>query len=247
VYLTDVGALYRYDVATNTVTKVGNYSCLAGTDHQMMTLALDSAGNMYGTTNKIYPPHQDYGELVKINPVDATCSVVVFNYTTGGIFPGDMEFFPAGMVEPGKETLVGMDSGEYVKVDTTSGDVTTLGVFSGQGQQTYYLGEGAVVAVGTKAYTRVTSPGGAAFLAEFKPTGTGPFSGNFVRVLNLNVPDAAEALVRVGQLIYAFGTDQGGTNVVVKIDPVAETAVSLAAPTGANFHITSAAAAPLAP
>ncbi|MBK7859566.1 MAG: hypothetical protein IPJ65_13300 [Archangiaceae bacterium] len=249
IYLTDAAALYRFDPNANTISKVGNYNCLstATGGHDMADLALNSAGELYGTTYKLFPPGQGFGALVKINPATASCTFVVFDPTNGGIFPVDIEFFPAGVVQTGAEVLVGMDNGEYVKVNTTNGDVGTLGNFAGGGQQTTYLPEGGIAAVGGKGYARVYTIGSGRFVAEFKPLGTGPFSGNMVKVLNFNLPNQAVSFVRVGGLIYAFGEVAAGKHQIYAIDPVAETITPLPPTSGGPASIYAATAAPLAP
>ncbi len=250
VYLSDSDTLYRYELATNTVTKVGDYDCLstATGSHDMAALALDSAGNLYGTTYKLFPPGQGYGALVRINPSTAKCNFIVFDPVNGGIFPADMEFFPAGMVRPGVETLVGMDNGQYVEINTSNGDVLTLGNFAGGGQQTTYLPEAGIAAAGGKAYTRVYASGGGRFVAEFKPAAGGPSSGNMVRLLNLSLPDHAATFVRIGTNLYAFGKMTGSTSTVFKIDLAAETMTPLPVTTGMpTAGVFSAAAAPRAP
>jgi hypothetical protein len=215
-------------------------------------LAIDSASNLYGTTNKLYPPAQDSNAFVKIDPTTAKCTFIHWdsNPNTTQPYPTDMKFFPADMVEPGKETLVGMNSGEYVKIDPATGAQATLGVFSGQGEQTTYLAEWGIAALGGKAYARVsTSGGGGYYLAQFNPSG--PNVGKLVKLVdNLTLPDTAVSFVRLGTFIYAFGSTggSGSSNTAFKIDIAGATVTALPAlPNTGTYGVSSAAAAPNAP
>jgi hypothetical protein len=246
VYLTDGTSLFRLDLAANSITKVGDFNCLqtANGSHSMSWLALDSAGNLLGTTYKFYPPGQGSSALVHIDRTNATCSFIhwdpMSDYPIGS-------FMPVGVVDPQKEALVGMTNGAYVRIDPTTGDVTQLGDFAGSGQQTTYLPEGGMAAAAGKTYTRCWSYNSTQtdveiHLAEYNPT-----SGHLVRVLNINnFPAHSYTLVRQGAFLYTIGSDTGTP--MAKIDLSTETLTTIPTPTGgAGLQIVAATAAPMAP
>ncbi len=243
VYMSSDYGLYRFDVAANTITKVGDYNCLATSSgsHMMGSIAIDSAGNLYGTTYKFYPPGQGSGAFVRINRLDATCSFIHWTTTSG--YAAGMAFMPAGLVNT-TEVLVAMDNGEYFQIDPSTGSISHLGFFAGSGQQTNYLPEGGLAAVAGKSYVRVFTSNGTKKVAEFDPV-----QGDFVRVLGVNnFPDHSVSLFRFGGSLYTFGYKTGSADKFFRIDLATETLVALPTPAGgAALSAPSVAVAPSVP
>lgn len=105
--------LYRLDPNTKQVTTVGPFQGCSS----VIDIALDKDGNMFGTT---------FGALYKIDKATAVCT-----HVSNGSYPNSLSFVPAGTVDPNAEALVGYVDSTYVRIDTTTGNVTTLGSIGG--------------------------------------------------------------------------------------------------------------------
>lgn len=121
VYGHSAGSLYRLDPETKEVTVVGPFS---GCDTGVIDIALDKDSNIYGTTRPETPPgggDQTPGGLWRIDKNTATCTLV-----TRGDYPNSLSFVPQGTLDAQKEALVGYFGRDYVRIDTTTGSVTTV-------------------------------------------------------------------------------------------------------------------------
>ncbi len=108
--------LYRLDPDTKSVQVIGNFSgCNEGSE-QVIDIALDEASTMYGTT---------YTGLFRIDKTNARCTRVTS--ASGQDFPNSLSFVPKGSLDPASEALVGYVDDAYVRVDTTTGKITTIG------------------------------------------------------------------------------------------------------------------------
>lgn len=152
--------LYRLDPTTKAVSHVGAFQgCAKG----VIDIALDQASNMFGTTTE---------GLYRIDPNTAACTKIA-----SGNYPNSLSFVPEGTVDANDEALVGYNDDVYVRIDTTSGQVTEIGNL-GQG----YVSSGDIVSVkngGT--YLTVKSKSGSACsdcLVEVDPG-----SGNMLKKL----------------------------------------------------------------
>lgn len=141
VYGQTPDTLYKLDPDTDAITMVGTFQ---GCDSDVIDIALDKSSNMYGTT---------FGGVYKIDRATAACSPIAT-----GSYPNSLSFVPAGTVDPSVEALVGYNGSSYVRIDTTTGSVTTIGALSGG-----YESSGDIVSVidpaapsGADAYLTVT-------------------------------------------------------------------------------------------
>lgn len=186
VYAHTPKTLYLFQPVTKQLTAVGDFDCL-GTD-QMIDIALDRAGMMYGTA---------FHKFVSIDPTNAKCTLIKEIALTE-FYPNSLSFVPVGVLDPTKEVLVGYvisnENGKsykdtYARIDTTNGNLTIIGQVgdlnppAGLGGK-YYDVAGDVIALindNNKAYVIVeddkyTDAGAASttnHLAELNPaTGT---------------------------------------------------------------------------
>lgn len=128
--------LYKLDPTNNGVTTVGKFKSCAG---GVTDIALDKDSNLYGTAT---------GSLFHIDKMTATCTLISM-----GSYPNSLSFVPAGTVDPAKEALVGYLGAQYIRIDTTTGKVTTIGQLGGG-----YTSSGDVVSVKGKTYLTAKGP-----------------------------------------------------------------------------------------
>ncbi|APR80848.1 Hypothetical protein A7982_06195 [Minicystis rosea] len=76
-------------------------------------LAMSRAGELYATTAT---------GLYTIDRSDGTCTLVAT-----GAYPESLAFVPPGAVDPDEEALVGYAGASYVRIDPSTGSITTLG------------------------------------------------------------------------------------------------------------------------
>lgn len=110
VFAHSADTLYRIDLDTNQVQTIGSFS---GCNGSVIDIALDKDSQMYGTT---------FEGLYRIDRTTADCSFIA-----NGSFPNSLSFVPAGTLDPVQERLVGYLGANYVRIDTTTGAVVTIG------------------------------------------------------------------------------------------------------------------------
>jgi len=116
--------LYKLDPNTNAVTTIGKFkSC-----NSVVDIALDKDSNLYAAAS---------GGLYKVDKTNAQCTLIA-----SGSYPNSLSFVPAGTVDANKEALVGYLGADYVRIDTVTGKVTTIGKLSGG-----YTSSGDIVSV----------------------------------------------------------------------------------------------------
>jgi hypothetical protein len=108
VFAHSADTLYRVDLVTNEIETIGDFSGCGG----IIDIALDKDSQMYGTT---------FGYLYRIDRTTAVCTEIA-----DGSFPNSLSFVPAGTLDPNTEQLVGYVDDDYVRIDTVSGQVTTI-------------------------------------------------------------------------------------------------------------------------
>jgi hypothetical protein len=116
VYAESPNTLYKLDPLTNVVTEVAPFSgdCKARTDcADVIDIALDQSSNGYATT---------FGAFYSF---DVTTAVTTF--IASGTYPNSLSFVPKGTLDPSEEALVGYDGATYIRIDTTTGAITTVG------------------------------------------------------------------------------------------------------------------------
>jgi hypothetical protein len=116
VYCHSPSQLYKVDPVAKTMTLIGGFTGFAAADigGQVIDMAVDANNNGYATT---------FGGVYKLDLTNAKLSIVKL-----GSYPNSLSFVPAGTLDPNVEALVGYDNGgAYVRIDTSSGVVTTVG------------------------------------------------------------------------------------------------------------------------
>lgn len=175
VYAHTTDTLYLYEPVGGTLKKLGTFTFdKAGTESAIIDIAVDRTGNMFGTT---------FSNFFSIDTTTAKCTWIA---TTDPLvdFPNSLSFVPAGTVDPGKETLVGYASNgdnvavTYVKIDTTTGVMTTLGDMNASLTGPQYRSSGDIISLiqdSNRTYATVKlqvdgGSGGTDLLAEVDPT-----------------------------------------------------------------------------
>jgi hypothetical protein len=131
--------LYKLDPVTKSVTVVGPFQGCSG----VIDIALDKDSNMYGTT---------FDGIYHIDRTTAACTLIA----SGSSYPNSLSFVPAGTLDPTKETLVGYQGDQYIRIDTTTGAISNVGSSIGMG----FSSSGDIVSVkGGNTYLTVTGPG----------------------------------------------------------------------------------------
>ena len=149
VYAHSPDTLYRLDPITKKMTTGGLFAGCS----TVIDIALDKNGAMFGTS---------FGGLYKIDKSNAVCTLVA-----NGAYPNSLSFVPAGTVDPVNEALVGYNGTTYVRMDTTTGAVTTIGDLGNAG----YASSGDLVSlIGGSSYLTVNGNGCGDCLVEINPT-----------------------------------------------------------------------------
>lgn len=148
--------LYRVDTVTRTVTSIGDFDgCTYVAD-----IALDESSTIYASTGS---------ELFFVETNTARCTRIA-----AGKFPNSLSFVPKGTIDQDRETLVGFQGGDYVKIDTKSGAVTKIGSIGGGLESSGDI----VSAKGGKTFVTVTGPSCDDCLVEVDPA-TGKLAKNW--------------------------------------------------------------------
>ncbi|MEO8877823.1 MAG: hypothetical protein ABI461_19675, partial [Polyangiaceae bacterium] len=151
--------LYKLEPISKVVTTVGKFSCVniscPDSGEGMWDIALDKDGNMYGSVSIAQSDCITFtGAIVKIDKSTANCTVVK---TSSSTFPNSLSFVPAGTLDPTNEVLVGYDSDSYVRIDITSGAITTIGNLNGNPAIQGWQSSGDIVSIiGGKTYLTAT-------------------------------------------------------------------------------------------
>ena len=150
------GELYKLDPITKQVTSVGPFQGCSS----VIDIAIDKDGDIFGTT---------FSGLYSIDKLTAGCTQI-----STGSYPNSLSFVPVGTVDASAEALVGYNGGTYVRIDTVSGAVSTIGSIGGG-----LSSSGDIVSViGGGTYLTVTGPGCGDCLIRVDPT-TGSLQQNY--------------------------------------------------------------------
>jgi len=153
VYAHSGMTLYRVEPTSMAMTSVGLFSGCGG---QVIDIALDKGGQMYGTVSSA---------VLKINKSTALCTPLA----SGSTYPNSLSFVPEGTVYPDKEALVGYDGGTYVVIDTTTGAKTAKSSLPSG----YYSSGDVVSVAGVGTFVSVNGNGCSDCLLKVDPkTGT---------------------------------------------------------------------------
>jgi len=117
VYAHSPTVLYKVDPVKKTMTTVGNFSQNCASE-SVIDIAVDANNNGYATT---------FGGFYKLDLTTAKCTLV----KQSSAYPNSLSFVPAGTLDPNVEALVGYQTDAYVRIDTTTGNITTVGALTG--------------------------------------------------------------------------------------------------------------------
>lgn len=125
VYAHSPDTLYRLDANNNQIAVVGPFS---GGCSSVIDIALDSNSNAYVTTET---------DLWSVDLQTAACT-----HIASGSYPNSLSFVPKGTLDPNVEALVGYVDSTYVRINTTTGAVQSVGALTGG-----YTSSGDIVSV----------------------------------------------------------------------------------------------------
>jgi hypothetical protein len=184
VYAHSPDTLYRLDATSKQVAVVGPFT---GGCSSVIDIAIDSSSNAYVTTET---------DLYGVDLQTAACT-----HIATGEYPNSLSFVPKGTVDPNVEALVGYNGSTYIRINTTTGAVQTVGALTGG-----YTSSGDIVSV-IGGGTFLTVKGGSAncgdCLLQIDPT-TGDLVQNYGSVNHVDV---------FGLAFWAgtaYGFDNGG-------------------------------------
>ena len=196
----------------------------------MWDIALDKDGNMYGSVETEGADCSSTGgEIVKIDKATAKTTVLGSSSST---FPNSLSFVPVGTIDPTNEVLVGYNGATYVRIDPTSGAVSTIGSLNpnATGQDWYSSGD-IVSIIGGKTYLTATLD---------------PNSSANDTILEVD-PVKGTALKVIGQVGFghvwglgfwagtAYGFDEGGDLFSIDLTNGASTRIPLTGIGGVSF------------
>jgi hypothetical protein len=125
IYAHSPDTLYRLDANSKQVAVVAPFS---GGCSSVIDIAIDSSSNAYVTTET---------DLWKVDLQTAACT-----HIASGSYPNSLSFVPKGTVDPNAEAMVGYNGSTYIRINTTTGAVQTVGALSGG-----YTSSGDIVSV----------------------------------------------------------------------------------------------------
>jgi hypothetical protein len=177
VYAHSSETLYTVDTTTYAMTEVGPFTgCNPTSDGGLVgncaaiDLAIDGNMDAYITMPT---------GLARVDLTTAACTVIA--KTTAG-YPNSLSFVPAGTLDPEVEALVGYRGGDYERIDTCSGAITTIGSLPSG-----YSSAGDLVSVkGGGTFLAAAGNGCNDCLLEVDPT-TGSMIKNYGSLKHYNV------------------------------------------------------------
>jgi len=113
VYAHSPTTLYRLNPNTLVVDTVADFNGCG----EVIDIALDKDSNLYGTS---------FTGLYRINRDTAVCTLIAT-----GSYPNSLSFVPAGVLDPTSEVLVAYLGSDYIRIDVTTGAITTIGTIGG--------------------------------------------------------------------------------------------------------------------
>jgi hypothetical protein len=181
--------LFKLEPISKEVTIVGNFDCitiaLPGSGEGMWDIALDKDGQMVGSST-VLEGFQQVNRLVQIDKVNAHCSVI----TTMPQGINSLTYVPAGTLDPNNEVLVGFDGATYLRIDPSSGAVTSIGNMNPNPTNQDWESSGDVVSIiDGKTYATV------------KPLGSGTNYPGSDRIVEIN-PVSGQVVALIGDTTY---------------------------------------------
>lgn len=124
VYGHSYNTLYKLEPYSKQVTVIGPFQgCTSVID-----IAIDKDSKIIGTTSS---------GLYWIDKTNAKCTLIA-----SGSYPNSLSFVPAGTLDANAEALVGYQGSNYIRINTTTGQITQIGAI-GSG----YTSSGDIVSV----------------------------------------------------------------------------------------------------
>lgn len=203
--------LYKLDPLTKAVTTVGAFVGCSG----ILDLAVNKDNVIYGTSS---------AGVYRIDKSSAACTQLL-----SGDYPNSLSFVPIGTVDPNDEALVGYRGADYVRIDTTSGSISTIGSLGGG-----YISSGDIVSVingGTYLTVKGLDCEATDCLFEVDPS-TGAMVKNWG-----NIPyDDVFGLAYWGGRAYGFTNGGALFEITFGVDSVSTAAISIpGAPNDLSF------------
>ncbi|HEY8079948.1 MAG TPA: hypothetical protein VIF62_37710, partial [Labilithrix sp.] len=160
----------------------GAFDCLQ-TDEQVIDIAVNRTGDMYATT---------FNRILSVDPTSGHCTekAVATDVTN---YPNALSFVPIGTVSATDETLVGYsstliadDADQYVKIDTSTGEMTVIGQLNPDSATTLYSASGDLISLlrdGNKTYLTVRDRSVDAGVATDKLAQVDPATGVIIQII----------------------------------------------------------------
>ena len=199
IYAHSPTALYKLDPISKAVSLISSFM---GTATPVIDIALDANSNAFVTT---------FDGVYSLDLTSAICTLI-----QSGTYPNSLSFVPKGTLDPTQEALVGYLNSTYVRIDTKTGNITTVGGLTGG-----YVSSGDIVSVnggGTFLTVKGNTCGDCLFQVNPK---TGDLLKNFGSVNHAQV----YGLAYWGAALYGF--DNAGElfeidakGVLIKTTPV---------------------------
>ena len=220
--------LYALELATKKATAIGKFSCVAG--DRVIDVAMDGKGALFATT---------FRRFLSVDPKTGGCTVLAT--TTGEVdYPNSLSFVPAGTLDSDEEVLVGYgyhpDGGiqdNYVRIDTTTGNMTFVGVLNPPNATTLYESSGDLIALSkedNRAFLTVRPlAGGTDRLAEIDPK-----TGMIKRIVGDTKQSRLYGLAYSGGAAYAFA--ESGSVFSIDLRNGATSAVTLGGASGVVWN-----------
>ena len=219
-YAHSADTLYALELATKKATAVGKFSCVTG--DAVIDIAMDGTGALFATT---------FSRFLSVDPKTATCTVIATAGVADDEYPNSLSFVPAGTLDPNKEALVGYGyhpiegiKDNYVRIDTTTGKMTFVGVLNPPNATTRYESSGDLIALSkedNRAFLTVRPlSGGTDRLAEIDPK-----TGTIKRIVGDTKQTNLYGLAYAGGAAYAFA--ESGSVFSIDLATGATTGVTL--------------------
>lgn len=140
IYVQDSKALSVYDPYTKAVTFIGKFN-LPDND-SVSDIAVDRDGQIYGVSF--------LDRFVRIDPASGAATEIARG--PGERYPILLTFVPRGTLDPASDALVGFffETEDYVRIDTRTGAVTTVGTLNAGSTGTIYTPIGDLVSAGSR-------------------------------------------------------------------------------------------------
>ena len=144
IYAHTADSLYLFEPISNELSLIGKFSCLKAGEF-MVDLAVDRTGTVYATT---------FVRFLRVDPITAICTEIRAHGPGEAPYPNALSCVPAGTVDATKEALVGYappvgtdSSTNYVRIDTSTGDMTKIGALNAPGAAKRYRSSGDLISL----------------------------------------------------------------------------------------------------